>query len=52
MQFTPIGDDRTRVDLTQSRWEGLGDNAAQIRESSLSGWDDVFGQRYKSACSG
>ncbi len=37
VQFTPIGDDRTRVDLTQSRWQGLGDAAAKIRDS-YEGW--------------
>ena len=52
VQFTPIGDDRTRVDLTQSRWQGLGDAAAKIRDSYEAGWDDVFATAYKAACDG
>ena len=42
VRFTALGNDRTRVDLTQSRWQGLGEAAARIRSSYDAGWDDVF----------
>ena len=52
VQFTDLGDDRTRVDLTQTNWEGLGEWAAQIRDGYDVGWAAIFEQAYKSACGG
>ena len=50
--FTDLGNGRTRVELTQTGWEGLGEWAAQIRDGYVFGWDAIFGQAYKAACGG
>jgi len=50
--FVPLADDRTRVTLTLSNWEGFGDMAEMLRMHYGSGWDIIFAQSYQSACGG
>lgn len=50
--FVRLADDRTRVTLTQSNWEGFGDMAEMLRAGYGSGWDIIFVQAYLSACDG
>lgn len=52
VRFTPIADDRTRVELTQSNWEAFGDMAEMMRRGYGSGWVIIFEEGYKSACGG
>lgn len=52
LPFTALGDERTRVELTQSNWEAFGDRAEQIRGGYGGGWILIFEQAYKSACGG
>ena len=48
--FTPLGDDRTQVVLTQSNWEAFGDLAEMMRGGYGSGWVIIFEQADLSAC--
>jgi uncharacterized protein YndB with AHSA1/START domain len=50
VRFTPLGDDRTEVELIQSNWEGFGDMAEMLRGGYVSGWVIIFEQAYKDAC--
>ena len=50
--FVSLANDRTRVTLTQSNWEGFGDMAEMLRMHYGSGWDIIFAQSYQSACGG
>jgi hypothetical protein len=50
VRFTPIDHQRTRVELTQSNWEAMGDMAEMMRGFYGSSWDLLFGEAYKSAC--
>jgi len=43
-------DEGTRVDLTHSGWESLGERALETRQNYDSGWDMVFVQRYGARC--
>jgi uncharacterized protein YndB with AHSA1/START domain len=52
VRFTALGENRTRVELTQSNWEGFGDMAEMLRGGYVSGWVIIFEQAYKSACGG
>ncbi len=52
VQFTALGDDQTRVKLTQSNWEALGDMAEQMHGGYSGAWVMIFEQAYKSACGG
>ena len=52
LQFTALGDDRTRVKLTQSSWEALGEMAEQMHGGYSEAWIMIFEQAYKSACGG
>ncbi len=52
VRFMPVEDDRTRVELTQTNWEALGEWGATLRGGYDGGWDDIFGQAYKTACGG
>ena len=52
LQFTALGDDRTRVKLTQSSWEALGEMAEQMHGGYSGAWGVIFEQAYKSACGG
>ncbi|MBT4710692.1 MAG: hypothetical protein HOB82_04090 [Alphaproteobacteria bacterium] len=49
--FTDLGDGKTRVQLTQTGWEGLGEWAADIRGGYDFGWGPIFEEGYKAACS-
>lgn len=50
--FTDLGNGKTKVELTHSRWESFGDKAADMRDGYNSGWVGVFEEAYKQACSG
>ena len=50
VRFTPLGQDRTEVELIQSNWEGFGDMAEMLRGGYVSGWVIIFEQAYKDAC--
>lgn len=50
--FTPISDSSTRVRLSQTNWEALGEWGAALRGGYDGGWDAIFGEAYKAACSG
>lgn len=50
VEFTPIGEEQTQVDRTQSNWEALGDVAEMMHETYESRWDRIFEQEYESAC--
>ncbi|MEA2905887.1 MAG: hypothetical protein QOI12_3274 [Alphaproteobacteria bacterium] len=52
VRFTPLDNDRTRVELTQSNWEAFGDMAEMLRSHYGPGWVIIFEQAYKSACGG
>ena len=52
VRFTKLEDELTRVELTQSNWEASGDMAKMLREHYGSSWGMLFGEAYKSACSG
>jgi len=52
VRFIAIGDDQTRVELTQSNWEAFGDMAEALRGGYGGGWVMIFEQAYKSACGG
>lgn len=52
VRFTPVSDDRTRVELTQSGWEAFGEQAEMMRGGYGMGWTMIFEQAYGSACSG
>ena len=48
--FTPSRLGRTRVQLTQSNWEGLGDLAEPMRGGYGGGWVEIFEKAYVEAC--
>ena len=50
--FVPLAEDRTRVTLTQSKWEGFGDMAEMLRMHYGTGWEIIFAQAYLAACGG
>lgn len=50
VKFAALGNERTRVELTQSNWEAFGDMAEMMRGGYGSGWVIIFEQAYKSAC--
>jgi hypothetical protein len=50
VRFTPLGENRTEVELTQSNWEGFGDMAEMLRSHYGPGWVVIFEEAYKSAC--
>ena len=52
VRFTALGNDRTRVELTQSNWEAFGEKAAMMRGGYGSGWTVIFEHAFKSACGG
>ena len=52
VRFTALGNERTRVELTQSNWEAFGDKAAMMRGGYGGGWVVIFEQAYRSACGG
>ena len=52
VRFTALGNERTRVELTQSNWEAFGEKAAMNRGGYESAWVIIFEQAFKSACGG
>ena len=54
VRFTSLGAEQTRVELTQSNWEGLGADAEvdPIRGGYDYGWALIFEQGFKTACGG
>ncbi len=50
VDFTPLGEARTRVVLTQSNWEAFGDLAEVMRGGYGSGWILIFEEGYQAAC--
>jgi len=53
VRFTALGNERTRVELTQSNWEAVAkDKAGRFRAGYGKGWIVIFEQAYKSACGG
>ncbi len=50
VRFTPMGEDRTRVELTQSNWEALGDVAEMVQGGYKQAWVAIFEGAYKGAC--
>jgi hypothetical protein len=51
VRFTALADDRTRVRLTQTEWERLGDMAAMVRGGYGTAWAMILDERYAAACS-
>ena len=52
VRFTAIGNQRTRVVLTQSNWEAFGDKAAMLRDRGYGqAWVAIF-EGFKAACGG
>lgn len=51
VRFTSLAKDRTRVELTQSNWEGLGDSAEMSQKGYRQAWVMIFEGAYKGACS-
>ena len=52
VRFTALGGDRTRVELTQSNWEALGDVAKMVQGGYRQAWVMIFEGAYKAACGG
>jgi uncharacterized protein YndB with AHSA1/START domain len=52
VRFTPLDDGGTRVRLTQSNWEALGEMAEMVQGGYGKGWTVIFEQRYREACAG
>ncbi len=52
VRFVALGDQQTRVELTQSNWEAFGDMAEMMRNGYGSGWVIIFEEAFKSACGG
>ncbi len=50
VRFTALGKDRTRVELTQSNWEALGDVAKMVQGGYRQAWVMIFEGAYKAAC--
>lgn len=50
--FETLADDKTKVVLTQSRWEAFGDMAQMMRDGYGSSWSLIFEEGYGGACRG
>jgi hypothetical protein len=50
IRFTALGGDRTRVELTQSNWEGLGEVADMVQKGYRQAWVMIFEGAYRQAC--
>jgi uncharacterized protein YndB with AHSA1/START domain len=50
VRFTALDDNRTRVELTQSNWEALGDVAQMVQGGYRQAWVAIFEGAYKAAC--
>ncbi len=42
VRFSPLGEDMTRVELTQSNWEGLGPVAEMVQAGYRQAWDIIL----------
>jgi uncharacterized protein YndB with AHSA1/START domain len=51
VRFTALAPERTRVRLTQSRWEAFGERAAMLQGGYGPGWSVIFAQAFQAACS-
>ncbi len=52
LRFLPMGDDETRVELTQTNWEAFGDMASDVRGGYDGGWSMILDGAFKPACGG
>lgn len=52
VRFSSLGNGRTRVELTQSNWEALGDVAETVQGGYRQAWVMIFEGAYKAACEG
>ena len=52
VSFTELGNEQTRVVLTQSNWEAFGEQAKMIHGGYSYGWKMIFEQAFKAACGG
>ena len=52
LEFMSLGPTQTRVTLTQSNWEALGDMGAPVRGGYTGGWVMIFDGAYRAACGG
>jgi uncharacterized protein YndB with AHSA1/START domain len=52
VRFTPLDGNRTRVELTQSNWEALGDVAKMVQGGYRQAWVMIFEGAYEAACRG
>lgn len=52
VRFTSLGQERTRVELTQSEWERFGEFADMMRNGYPKGWAVIFDEAYRAACGG
>ena len=52
VRFVALGEDRTRVELTQSNWEALGDVAEMVQGGYKQAWVMIFEGAYRAACAG
>ena len=53
VRFTALGNERTRVELTQSNWEAFGEKAAMLRDRGYGqAWVAIFEGAFKAACGG
>ena len=50
IKFLPQANGGTRVELTHSGWEVLGDRADQMRDGYNGGWVNVFEVKFAAAC--
>lgn len=50
VRFTALAKNRTRVELTQSNWEGLGAMAEMSQRGYSQAWTMIFETAYKTAC--
>ncbi len=50
VRFTPLGAERTRVELTQSEWERFGRYATNMLNGYPKGWVVIFDGAYRAAC--
>ena len=52
VRFTRVDEGLTRVELTQSNWEGLGDMAEMAQGGYRGAWGMIFEGAYTGACGG
>lgn len=50
VRFVVVAKNRTRVELTQSNWEGLGAMAEMSQRGYQHAWTMIFETAYKDAC--